>query len=139
MTQYEFQERVEMEVSAEEYSHIEEVYMNSDICKDEFCQLWVKMNRARVKKTKEERKAAEEEQAKREKLWNIVYKHINDCCDKELKFAKDVLSPMEKKLVESVGISLYDVRIDGWTGLTIEDSKTIGSVIYEIKKYLKAI
>ena len=137
MRQSEFETRVHMNVTAEEYSHIEEVYMNSDLDKDEFCALWVKMNQTRVNKAKAERKAAEEEQAKQEKLWNIVEKHMNDNWEKGCKIAEDVLTSTQQKVIESAGISLYDERIDGWTGLTIKDRKTVSTVIYEIKKYLK--
>ena len=73
MRQSEFETRVHMNVTAEEYSHIEEVYMNSDLDKDEFCALWVKMNQTRVNNAKAERKAAEEEQAKQENLWNTIW------------------------------------------------------------------
>lgn len=137
MTQYEFQSRVQMNVSTEEYSHIEAVYMSSDLDKDEFCALWVKMNQTRVNNAKEERKAAEKEQAKQEKLWNIVEKHMNYNWEKGCKIAEDVLTSTQQKVIESAGISLYDERIDGWTGLTIKDRKTVSTVIYEIKKYLK--
>lgn len=137
MRQSEFETRVHMNVTAEEYSHIEEVYMNSDLDKDEFCALWVKMNQTRVNNAKAERKAAEEEQAKQEKLWNIVEKHMNDNWEKGCKIAEDVLTSTQQKVIESAGISLYDERIDGWTGLTIKDRKTVSTVIYEIKKYLK--
>lgn len=137
MRQSEFETRVHMNVTAEEYSHIEEVYMNSDLDKDDFCAIWVKMNQTRVNNAKAERKAAEEEQAKREKLWNIVEKHMNDNWEKGCKMAEDVLSSTQKKVIEGAGISLYDERIDGWTGLTIKDRKTVSTVIYEIKKYLK--
>lgn len=137
MRQSEFETRVHMNVTTEEYSHIEEVYMNSDLDKDDFCAIWVKMNQTRVNNAKAERKAAEEEQAKQEKLWNIVEKHMNDNWEKGCKMAEDVLSSTQKKVIESAGISLYDERIDGWTGLTIKDRKTVSTVIYEIKKYLK--
>lgn len=33
-----------MSVTPDEYTHIEEVYMNSDLDKDEFCKEWAKMN-----------------------------------------------------------------------------------------------
>ena len=137
MRQSEFETRVHMNVTAEEYSHIEEVYMSSDLDKDEFCALWVKMNQTRVNNAKAERKAAEKEQAKQEKLWNIVEKHMNDNWEKGCKMAEDVLTSTQQKVIESAGISLYDERIDGWTGLTIKDRKTVSTVIYEIKKYLK--
>ena len=42
MTQVEFTNRTQVEVSAKEYAAIEEVYMNSDLDKDAFCKMWVK-------------------------------------------------------------------------------------------------
>ena len=48
MTQVEFTNRTQVEVSAKEYAAIEEVYMNSDLDKDAFCKMWVKMNKSRV-------------------------------------------------------------------------------------------
>ena len=52
MTQQEFHTRVQMEVSAEEFEAINVVYMHSDLGKDEFCALWVKMNQTRVSQAK---------------------------------------------------------------------------------------
>ena len=40
MTKQEFETRVQMQVSNEEYLIIEEMYMNSDVEKDEFCKYW---------------------------------------------------------------------------------------------------
>ena len=50
MTQREFETRVNMEVSSKEFDSINEVYMNCDLDKDEFCKMWVKMNKSRVAK-----------------------------------------------------------------------------------------
>lgn len=60
MTQHEFETRTKMTISSKEYSAIEEVYMNSDLDKDEFCKMWVKMNKTRVEKAKAERKHRDE-------------------------------------------------------------------------------
>ena len=59
MTQVEFTNRTQVEVSAKEYAAIEEVYMNSDLDKDAFCKMWVKMNKSRVEAAKEARLEAE--------------------------------------------------------------------------------
>ena len=56
MLQSEFEARVKMQVSCEEYQSINEVYNNSEVDKDEFCAIWVKMNRTRVKRAIENRK-----------------------------------------------------------------------------------
>lgn len=58
MLQHEFESRVGIEVSAQEYISINAVYECSDVEKDEFCKLWVKMNRNRVARIKAQRKAA---------------------------------------------------------------------------------
>lgn len=58
MLQHEFESRVKVQVSAEEYAAIEQVYMNSDVDKDEFCKLWAKMNRVRIARIQAEKKAA---------------------------------------------------------------------------------
>lgn len=58
MLQHEFESRVGIEVSAKEYAAIEQVYMASDVEKDEFCKLWSKMNRQRIARIKAEKKAA---------------------------------------------------------------------------------
>lgn len=60
MLQHEFESRVGIEVSTKEYAAIEQVYMSSDVEKDEFCKLWAKMNRQRIARIKAERKAAAE-------------------------------------------------------------------------------
>lgn len=58
MTKQEFENRTNVQVSLEEYRHIEAVYMASDLDKDEFCKMWCKMNKSRVNKAKEEAKEA---------------------------------------------------------------------------------
>lgn len=58
MTKQEFENRTNVQVSFEEYGHIEAVYMASDLDKDEFCKMWCKMNKSRVNKVKEEAKEA---------------------------------------------------------------------------------
>jgi hypothetical protein len=48
MTKQEFENRTNVQVSFDEYEHIEVVYMASDLDKDEFCKMWCKMNKSRV-------------------------------------------------------------------------------------------
>lgn len=66
MTQREFTERTGVEVSVNEYAAIEMVYMASDVDKDEFCRMWVKMNKSRVERAKAEAKARAEMDAQGE-------------------------------------------------------------------------
>ncbi len=58
MTKQEFEHRTLVNVSFDEYEHIEAIYMASDLDKDEFCRMWCKMNKSRVNKAKEEAKEA---------------------------------------------------------------------------------
>ena len=58
MTKQEFENRTNVQVSFDEYKHIEAVYLASDLDKDEFCKMWCRMNKSRVNKAKEEAKEA---------------------------------------------------------------------------------
>lgn len=58
MTHKEFTDRVLVNVSEEEYRHIEQVYLCSDLDKDEFCKLWIKMNKGRYEAAKAKREEA---------------------------------------------------------------------------------
>ena len=53
MTQKEFTDRTGVQVTATEYNAIEEVYVNCDLEKDEFCKVWAQMNASRVAAAKE--------------------------------------------------------------------------------------
>lgn len=129
MRQQEFESRVQMQVSIEEYSHIEQVYMNSDLDKDEFCKLWVKMNRSRVLASIEKEKARKQQEALNDKLWYIVtkygsrdYKYIGS------ESAYSGFTKREKATIESAGLELE-------SGIC---PKVMSTVLYEIRKYLKA-
>lgn len=41
MTQKEFEERTGLKLKAGDYAEIEEMYMNTELDKDKFCELWV--------------------------------------------------------------------------------------------------
>lgn len=75
MLKQEFEERVQMKVSLLEYRAIETVYNGCDFGKDEFCKMWVKMNKSRVEEAKNRRKAAEKEEVLRTKLYGIYEKY----------------------------------------------------------------
>lgn len=80
MLQSEFTERTKVQVSAEEFEAIHEVYMNSDLDKDSFCALWCKINRSRVdaaKATIQHQKRLEKLslfEYMKEKVTNLVFK-----------------------------------------------------------------
>ena len=130
MTQQEFTQRVEVSVSPAEYAAIEIVYMNSDLDKDEFCKLWVKMNYKRVGKAKEERIAKEKEEMLRGQLFMIATKPK---CNDFTKLADCFYTNKEKKTLERVGIYMEE-EING-----INRFKSVSSITYEVKKYLKII
>lgn len=130
MTQQEFTKRVGMSVDATEYAAIETVYMNSDLDKDEFCKLWVKMNHRRVNKAKEERIAKEKEEMLKGQLFMIATKpKYNDLA----KLADNFYTNKEKKILEKIGVSMQE-EIDG-----IMRFKSVSHLTYELKKYLKII
>ena len=74
MLQSEFETRVGMRVTPQEYSAIEDVYSASDVDKDEFCKLWSKMNHKRIATYKAEKAAREKAEKLRENLWHIWHK-----------------------------------------------------------------
>ena len=127
MLQSEFEARVQMKVSEAEYWHINEVYNQSDLDKDEFCKLWIKMNQTRVNKAREIAKAVEADTRLREKLWEIVYRFGGLSYQESCKLAADVLNKTQQKLIESVGIKIERSELY---------FQTISSVVFEVKKYL---
>ena len=130
MTQQEFTQRVEVSVSSTEYAAIEIVYMNSDLDKDEFCKLWVRMNHKRVRKAKEERIAKEKEEMLKGQLFIIATKPK---CNDLAKLADNFYTNKEKKILEKIGLSMQE-EIDG-----IMRFKSVSQLTYELKKYLKII
>jgi hypothetical protein len=55
MTQKEFTQFTGVQVSNNEFWAINEVYNNSEATKEEFCQMWCKLNPTRVKNAKTEK------------------------------------------------------------------------------------
>lgn len=106
MLQSEFEDRVKMKVSADEFNHINEVYMNSDLEKDEFCKEWAKMNRSRIHKAAEERKQVEERQNLEMHLCNIIEKlQWLNAVQMNL-IANRFLNNTDKKYLKQAGISV---------------------------------
>lgn len=129
MMQSEFQERVQMQVSPAEYANIEKVYLESDLNKDDFCKLWVKMNQSRVNKAKAEARARAEKEALRDKAWEIISKYggVWNCQQPASKFLKK----RERAFCESIGIKVRDMENEYL-------STTLSTVIYELRKFCKA-
>lgn len=77
MTQHEFETRVKVSVSTEEFKAIEKVYMECDLDKDEFCKVWKRINKSHIARLKAEQAAAEK--ARQEKAAAIkVLKDLSE-------------------------------------------------------------
>lgn len=72
MTKQEFIERVNVNVTNEEYEHIEAVYMASDVDKDTFCKMWRQINKSRVKAAKAEAKERSQKEDDMMFLWGVI-------------------------------------------------------------------
>jgi hypothetical protein len=127
MTQQEFTQRVNVEVSNKEFEAINEVYMNSDLDKDEFCKMWVKMNKTRVQNAKVERMIKAKDEAYRDALHKFYTKN-ND--------VNEFMTP-----ICYVKISTYEVQAMSYAGIKVanEDgrAKYLSDIRYEIGKFLR--
>lgn len=127
MTQQEFTQRVNVEVSNKEFEAINEVYMNSDLDKDEFCKMWVKMNKTRVQNAKVERMIKAKDEAYRDTLHKFYTKN-ND--------VNEFMTP-----ICYVKISTYEVQAMSYAGIKVanEDgrAKYLSDIRYEIGKFLR--
>ena len=127
MTQQEFTQRVNVEVSNKEFEAINEVYTNSDLDKDEFCKMWVKMNKTRVQNAKVERMIKAKDEAYRDALYKFYIKN------------NDVNEFMT--LICYVKISTYEVQAMSYAGIKVanEDghAKYLSDIRYEIGKFLR--
>ena len=127
MTQQEFTNRTNVEVSYNEFNAIHEVYMSSDLDKDEFCKMWVKMNKTRVQNAKVERMIKAKDEAYRDALHKFYTKN-ND--------VNEFMTP-----ICYVKISTYEVQALSYAGIKVanEDgrAKYISDIRYEIGKFLR--
>ena len=127
MTKQEFTQRVNVEVSNKEFEAINEVYMNSDLDKDEFCKMWVKMNKTRVQNAKVERMIKAKDEAYRDALHKFYTKN-ND--------VNEFMTP-----ICYVKISTYEVQAMSYAGIKVanEDghAKYLSDIRYEIGKFLR--
>ena len=127
MTQQEFTQRVNVEVSNKEFKAINEVYMNSDLDKDEFCKMWVKMNKTRVQNAKVERMFKAKDEAYRDALHKFYTKNDD---------VNEFMTP-----ICYVKISTYEVQAMRYAGIKVtnEDgsAKYLSDIRYEIGKFLR--
>lgn len=92
-----------MEVSSKEFDSINEVYMNCDLDKDEFCKMWIKMNKTRVAKAIAERKEAEKREADRERAFEL-YNSLSLLNDSKLTCL--CVSDKEESFLKSIGVEM---------------------------------
>ena len=127
MTQQEFTQRVNVEVSNKEFEAINEVYMNSDLDKDEFCKMWVKMNKTRVQNAKVERMIKAKDEAYRDALHKFYTKNDD---------VNEFMTP-----ICYVKISTYEVQAMSYAVIKVanEDgrAKYLSDIRYEIGKFLR--
>lgn len=129
MTQQEFESRVKMQVSCEEYNVIEQVYMNSDVDKDEFCRLWAKMNTKRIAKAKAAQAQLEAQQALNGKVWDIYYKYIQkDYQWKTKTLVHTALNKTQEKVLQQAG---FELKFNTYF------YKNMADMLWEIELYLK--
>lgn len=122
MTQKEFFDRVEVEVSAKEFEAINEVYMNSDLDKDEFCRMWKKMNKTRVHAARCEVARLRELQTLKEIAWTM-YQRISGMENTHLRLAQATLCRQEKNFLYGIGVE-------------VTDSMNLTTVWYKLAQYL---
>ena len=125
MRQFEFEERVKVRVSPKEYEAIETVYLYSDLDKDEFCKMWVKMNKKRVEEAMELEKKAKERLELEDRAWQVYFKVknvIDADFDKWSSYCSSVLNHKEQRLVEKLGFKI------AW--------KELGTLRYELAQFL---
>lgn len=122
MTQKEFTDRVEVEVTTKEFEAINEVYMNSDLDKDAFCRIWVKMNKSRVREARIKAAELREKQTLKEIAWTM-YQRIGGMGNTHLRLAQATLCRQEKNFLYGIGVE-------------VTDSMNLTTVWYKLAQYL---
>ena len=128
MTQQEFTTSTKVEVTADEFEAINVVYMNSDLDKDEFCNMWQKMNASRVAEAKAQRKAQAEQERIRNYKWLLIEK-LSKITRRNMEIAvraSNHLSKTAKDFLEKEGIK-WDYN--QWGGYI-----TTSDIAYDLKK-----
>ena len=126
MTQQEFFNRTNVEVSNSEFEAIHVVYVSSDLDKDEFCKMWCKMNKSRVQNAKVEARAKAREEAYRDALHKFYHKTDNTESWTPICYVK---------------MSVYEIQAMSFAGIKVENEcgsglKTVLDIRYEIGKFL---
>lgn len=138
MLQKEFEDRTGVNVSLEEYSAIETVYMASDLDKDDFCKMWCKMNSSRVMKSKSDTKSKEEARKLKDSLIEIRNKLSSEACNVgKLPLTIAFLSNKELTLLEKSGIEIQISEKEMLEyGYSYQRFHDISETKYKLEKYL---
>ena len=117
MLQSEFEDRVGMSISPEEYKAIEVVYINADenVTKDEFCKIWARMNRNRIKAYNEERKKQMKIASLKDYCWSIYGKMKKVDVEKKWKHAIVFLGKRDCVILRKAGVPLDDCDVWAFT------------------------
>lgn len=143
MLQKEFEDRTGIKVSLKEYSAIEEVYMESDLDKNEFCKMWCKMNTGRIKAAKKE--LAEKEAKETTRLLYIITKIDRKRQKVRYNFMEEplsvhFLSESEIRFLQKCGIKMnISIQEAVDFGYPVPRHYRISETAYHIKKYLKIV
>ncbi len=128
MTKQEFIERVNVNVTDEEYEHIDCVYMASDVDKDVFCKMWVKMNKNRVELAKTI--------AKKREIFMQDFMFVYDICNRNYRLksanpkAEDVFTKKELTRLENLGIEWHSYAFEVFGGA----HQLLDKMIEELRK-----
>ena len=126
MTQQEFFNRTRVEVSLDEFLSIHEVYNHSDLDKDEFCKLWCKMNKTRVKAAKAAEMDAQRRGAYNDALFAWFTKWQNSKNFQENYYTN----------IAYIKLSTYLVQAMSYAGIRFGNAETLSDVHYKVGKYL---
>ena len=100
--------------------------MNSDLDKDEFCKMWVKMNKTRVQAAKVERMLKSEEECYRDALYNF-YLRIDGI--------EAFTTPLGY-----IKVTAYEIQAMSYAGIKVANEyggiKYVSDIRHEIGKYL---
>ena len=128
MTQIEFETRTMVKVSSYEFEAINTVYMASDLNKDEFCNMWKKMNASRVKAAKETQKRMQ----LISDVLDIYGKKFLLTGDEWNNLAVNFLTLKEQETLKEFGVEMQGVNRNG-----IPFFKQNYELFYEIEKKVK--
>ena len=139
MTQKEFTNRTNVEVSYKEFEAIHEVYVNSDMDKNEFCEMWKKMNKSRVEKSQMEAQLRTGKEAQLDFIWSLIMEFGSVAtCDMKMHetIAADILSEGQQDKLASMGIDMRNEPDYYFGGL--RTYKNMGTILYEVGQILEA-